>query len=140
MPIARDPNYEGPSGIPDEVWQADEIRRIVLKCPYYQAACNDLDGEDMMQEIQAGIHSRDRSPGGSPFDRRRASLGRYVNLVARSVIANLIDAETRRNRRRRAALEEAQRLAAEAEWDARSADVHHRFSDMSHPTTRNPWN
>lgn len=54
------------------------------------------DADDVLQSVFLGLLSRQRSR--SRFDPQRASLSKYVYLVAGSIIANMLDYHRRRSR------------------------------------------
>lgn len=56
-----------------------------------------IDIEDAQQEVYCGLLARQDGPGA--FDPARASWGKYVYIVARGVLANLVDKRHRQDRR-----------------------------------------
>lgn len=74
-----------------------DVRRLTAAHPLYRVAlARGYDGDDVLQTVYVGILTRQRSK--SRFDPQRASLSKYVHLVAGSVIANLLDYQRRRAR------------------------------------------
>lgn len=128
MPIPRDPLYAGPLGlpasevmedgtkyhpdhVPDALWH--EVRCIALSSPHLNGACNELEREDLVQEIMLSIYRRQWLRG--CFDRRRASLGRYVYLVTSSVTANQLDKLWRQQKRETVARSQEWAIVARVE-------------------------
>ena len=105
MPIDRDPDYQGPLGVPNtpQLWR--EVRALILTSPHFRGACREIDGDDLLQEIMLSVFKKQH--GASAFDRRKASLGRYVRMVTYSVTANQVDKVWRRKRRETHAIGEA---------------------------------
>ena len=95
--IPRDPDYSGPAGLDlANPVILDQCRRLVRSCPIYRRAVADgtADQMDLEQSILMALVLRQRTR--SRYDRTRASLGRYVWLVARSVTLNELEKHHRR--------------------------------------------
>ena len=80
-------------------WQRSykDIRRLTASHPLYRIAVQrGHDGDDLLQSVFLGLLTRQYSK--SRFDPSRASLSKYVYLVAGSIIANLLDYHRRRSK------------------------------------------
>jgi DNA-directed RNA polymerase specialized sigma24 family protein len=79
-----------PVGI-DWSTQYDDVVALIGGSPAVRMAVDaGLDQEDLVQEVLAGLLTRERSSGG--WDRARGGLGTYVWLVARSVVRDVLAA------------------------------------------------
>jgi len=73
------------------------VRRLTASHPLFRVATGrGHDADDLIQSVFVGLLTRQQSR--SRFDSARASLSKYVYLVAGSILANLLDYHRRRNR------------------------------------------
>jgi DNA-directed RNA polymerase specialized sigma24 family protein len=74
-----------------------DVRRLTAAHPLYRVALQrGHDADDLMQSVLLGLLTRQLSR--SRFDPQRASMSKYVHLVAGSILANLLDYQRRRAR------------------------------------------